>query len=89
MSKRPGLTVGSLRGVPMGSARPPALVTRAPMSASEGAEPTTDPRPAMPRARVSLSLAPTRRRGCCGTGCVGCPYGDWLRRVRALGASQP
>lgn len=87
MSKRSGLTVGSLRGVPMGSPRPPALATRAPMSASDDG--VTEARPVMPRARVSLSLAPARRRGCCGSGCVGCPYGDWLRRLRALGASQP
>lgn len=86
MSKRGGLTVGSLRGVPMGHARPAALAPRAP--AAEGDEQAA-PRPTLARARVSLSLAPTRRRGCCGSGCVGCPYGDWLRRVRALGATQP
>ncbi|MBX7194986.1 MAG: hypothetical protein K1X94_23230, partial [Sandaracinaceae bacterium] len=39
--------------------------------------------------RLGLPLAPTRRRGCCGSGCAGCPYGDWVRRVRALGAPAP
>ncbi len=59
-----GLTVGSLRGVPMGKA-------------------------AAPRALTALPLAPMKRRGCCGTGCVGCPYGDWLRRVRATQSTEP
>jgi hypothetical protein len=35
-----------------------------------------------PPARLAIA-APARPRRCCGTGCVGCPYGDWLRRARA------
>lgn len=35
-----------------------------------------------PAPRRTLA-APARPRRCCGTGCVGCPYGDWLRQMRA------
>jgi hypothetical protein len=78
----------------MGRAQTAAPAPRAPVSATEG-DLEADPgarvagRPPIVRTRVSLSLAPARRRGCCGSGCVGCPFGDWLRRVRALGAGQP
>lgn len=83
MSARPrsGLTVGSLRGVPLGS------------TASTAASEVSARVPAEPRGRgklaLALALAPARRRGCCGTGCVGCPYGDWLRRARALALGAP
>jgi hypothetical protein len=33
-----------------------------------------------------LAMPPARRRNCCGTGCVGCPYGDFIRRARLLRA---
>ncbi|MBN8614811.1 MAG: hypothetical protein J0L92_29700 [Deltaproteobacteria bacterium] len=65
-----GLTVGSLRGVPVGTGRAPLATTRA-------APPSM------------VALPPARRRNCCGTGCVGCPYGDFIRRTRLLRAGTP
>lgn len=62
-----GLTVGSLRGVPIGTGRAPNVAPTKPLP--------------------QLALPPARRRNCCATGCVGCPYGDFIRRARLLGAS--
>jgi hypothetical protein len=61
-----GLTVGSLRGMPMGS------------------------RPGAAPARPALAMAaPARPKRCCGTGCAGCPYGNWLRQMRATLGTAP
>ena len=75
VAKSPRLTVGSLLGVPQFGS--PAPERRA---SSLGGWLRPAP-PSSPKA-----VAPARRgKGCCRSGCAGCPWTEAMRRRSALG----